>query len=240
VNLNYSGIELARMQADALYVHDAGGRLLRVNEPDADDPAPRFFLTRTRAGNLCRVRYDLPARLVTALERLAADEPVGSDPSELPYHIAEYRKLLEQHAPISSVYAGPCYYLPELDQGEHHSPLQLVTITAENANLLETYFPYTLNRLAERAPVVVVVADGVAVAACYSARVTAQVAEAGVHTIEAYRGRGYAGETVRGWAAALRATGRLPLYSTWWENIASQAVATKLGAVQYGVEFNIT
>ena len=238
--MNYSDIELAAIQADVLYVQDANGRLLRVNEPDADGPAPRFYLARTRVGNLWRTRYDQPASLVTALERLAADEPVVGDLGELPHHLAEYRELLGQHAPISKVYAGPSYYLPELAQGERHSPLQLVTITPENASLLQANFPYTLSHIADHQPVVVMVADGMAVAACSSARITAQGAEASVHTIETYRGHGYAAETVRGWAAALRATGRLPLYSTWWENSASQGVAKKLGAVQYGMWFSIT
>ncbi len=240
MSINFSNIELAELQADALYVYDASGRLLRVNEPDPDGPAPRFFLSRTSAGNLWRVRYDLPASLVTALARLTADEPVASELQELPYHIAEYQELLGQYAPISKVYAGPSYYLPELAQGEHPPPLQSVTITPENATLLQANYPYTLSHIAEHQPVVVMVADGMAVAACSSARITAQVAEASVHTIETYRGCGYAAEAVRGWAAALRATGRLPLYSTWWENIASQAVAKKLRAVQYGVWFSIT
>lgn len=233
--MNYSDIELAGMQADALYVHDASGRLLRVNEPDPDGPAPRFFLSRTTAGNLWRTRFDLPASLVTALERLAADERLAGDLREPPYHIAEYRELLEQHAPISKVYAGPSYYLPELN-----APSGTVMITAENVSLLQAHFPYTLSHLTEHQPVVVMVADGVAIATCSSARITAQAAEAGVHTMESYRRRGYAAGTVSGWAAALRATGRLPFYSTWWANSASQAVAKKLGAVQYGVWFSIT
>jgi RimJ/RimL family protein N-acetyltransferase len=233
--MNYSDLELAQMQADALFVHDARGKLLRVNEPDPENPAPRFFLTHTRAGNLWRTRYDLPADLAAALEGLAATEPVSNDLHEPPRHEAEYAELLEQHAPLGKTYAGPSYYLPELDP-----PAGTVTITPENATLVLAHYPYTFDWLAERSPVVVVVVDGVAVAACFSARITGQVAEAGVHTVESYRGRGYAVETVRGWAAAIRATGRLPLYSTEWANSASQAVATKLGAVQYGVEFSIT
>ena len=61
--MNYSHLELARMHIDALYVHDANNRLLRINEPDPDGPAPRFFMFRTTAGNLWRTRYDLPADL---------------------------------------------------------------------------------------------------------------------------------------------------------------------------------
>src|SRR5690348_15178476 len=115
VQMTPSDLELAQMQAAALFVHDDRGRLLRINEPDPTDPAPRFFLARTVAGNLWRVRCDLPADLAAALERLAADEPVVRDLHEPARHMAEYTALLQQHAPLSSTDAGPAYYLPELD-----------------------------------------------------------------------------------------------------------------------------
>ncbi|HEX8598122.1 MAG TPA: GNAT family protein [Chloroflexia bacterium] len=226
------------MHADALYVHDENNRLVRVNEPDPDDPAPRFFLFRTTSGNIWRTRCDLPAALTAELNTLAASEPVVPDALELrepPYRLADYTELLKQHAPVSSTYAGPAYYLPELGP-----PAGTVTIADANLSLLEAHYPYTKKMHAQLAPVVVRVVGGVAVAVCSSARRTAQVAEAGVHTVEAYRGRGYAAEIVRGWAAGARATRRLPLYSTWWENKASQAVAARLGAVLYGVDFSIT
>ncbi len=233
--MNYSPLELAQLQAAALYVQDADGRLLRVNEPEPDDAVPRFFLARTPAGHLWRTCYDVPAERTAQLARLAADEPVPSDLRAPPQYLAEYSALLQQDAPIRSTQSGPAYYLPP------RAPARgTVGITPQNAALLRAHFPYTLRRLAERAPVVVVVADGVAVAACYTVRITAQAAEAGVDTIAGYRGRGYAVATVGGWAAGIRAGGKLPLYSTAWENTASQAVARKLGAVQYGVDFSIT
>jgi hypothetical protein len=232
--MTFSDLELARLQAGALFVHDADGRLLAVNEPDPGEPAPRFFLARTATGNLWRTRADLPADLSAALARLAADEPIAPDLREPARHMAGYTALLEQHAPVGRTEAGPAYYLPERDP-----PARAVIITPENVSLVEAHFPYTRTNYAALAPVVVCVADGVAVAVCFSARITAQVAEAGVYTVEAYRGRGYAADTVRGWAAAVRALGRLPLYSTSWSNTASQAVARRLGAVQYGVDLSI-
>ena len=52
-------------------------------------------------------------------------------------------------------------------------------------------------------------------------------------------GRGFASAAVAAWAAALRERGRLPLYSTSWENLASQGVARKLGMVAYGEDWEI-
>jgi len=237
----YRALELARMQAVALFVHDERGRLLRVNEPDPTETAPRFFLARTADGNLWRTRYDLPEDLATRLERLAADEPVTADLHQPARYEVEYMALLQQHAPVSSTYAGPAYYLPELASSTLVPTVgDVVTITPNKLALLEANFPYASSSHIELAPVVVLLADGTAVAICFSARITEEVAEAGVHTVEPYRGRGYAVATVRGWANEVRKMGLVPLYSTEWENRASLAVAQKLGAVQYAAELSIT
>jgi len=232
-----SDLDLAQLQAEALYVHDPHGRLLRVNETDPQDPVPRFLLIRTRHGNLWRTRHDLPPDLAAVLEELAAAEPVGVDLATPPVHLAAYTELLGRHAAPGAPYAGPAYYLPDLAAS---TIATVTTITPANAELLRAHYPITLSELAERAPVVVCVADGVAVAACSCARMTAQVAEAGIHTVEAYRGRGYAVATARGWAASVYAQGKLPLYSTSWANTASQAVAARLGAMRYAVDFSLT
>jgi RimJ/RimL family protein N-acetyltransferase len=230
----HAALDLLRMQIDALYLHDVDGRLTGINEPDSDEAVPRFFLGRTALGNLWRIGASVPADLAAALERLAADEPPLSD-RQPPRHHAEYTELLRQQNAEIEVYSGPAYILPDLDPSA-----SAVTITAHNASVLEANYPYTLSVLEARTPVAAILVDGAAVAACYSARNTEHAAEAGVHTGEAYRGRGYAEEVVRAWAAAVRASGRVPLYSTSWDNIASQRVAAKLGAVQYAEDFSIT
>jgi hypothetical protein len=80
---------------------------------------------------------------------------------------------------------------------------------------------------------------GEVVAICHSARSTAEAAEAGVETARDYRGRGLAGIVVFGWASAVRAEGRLPIYSTQWTNQASRAVARKLGLIPFGEDCHI-
>jgi RimJ/RimL family protein N-acetyltransferase len=79
-----------------------------------------------------------------------------------------------------------------------------------------------------------------AVAICFCARLNPQAAEAGVETVAAARGQGYASAAVAGWAAAMRQRGVIPLYSTSWANVASQGVARKLGMVCYGDDWSIT
>jgi predicted GNAT family acetyltransferase len=63
---------------------------------------------------------------------------------------------------------------------------------------------------------------------------------AGLETLEEYRRRGHAVAVVAGWARAVRAMGRIPLYGTTWDNIASQGVARKLGLVRYGTELSLS
>jgi predicted GNAT family acetyltransferase len=89
-------------------------------------------------------------------------------------------------------------------------------------------------------PCFAVVVDGRTVSVCNTARFTARAAEAGLATAEKFRGRGYGPRVTAAWAAAVRAEGRIPLYSTWWANAASQAVARKLGLRQYAVDLHIT
>jgi len=230
-----SDLDLLRMQVDALFAHDAQGKLLRINEPDPTNPAPRFFLGRSAVGNLWRTRADLAADLAAELDRLAADEPVVRDLREPPRHADKYLSLLEQDAPITDTNAGPAYWLPELDAAH-----KAVMITPENVSLLETHFGWLFADLADYAPVAAAVVDGAAVAICFCSRITAQVCEAGVYAEANSRGHGYATEAVGGWAVGVRAMGKLPLYSTSWDNLASQAIARKLGAVQYGADFSIT
>lgn len=230
--LNFTSLHLAHLHAEALFVHDANGRLLRINEPDPTSPASRFFLVSTRDGNLWRTRHDLPPEFAAELEYFAAQEPVGID--HLPRHAGDYAAVLGKNAPIIGSHAGPAFYLPELAPSG-----KAVPITPQNIHLLQTHFAW-LSRVDDYAPVSAVVVDGSAVAICFSSRIAPQVCEAGVYTEAAYRGHGYATDAVRGWAAALRASGRLPLYSTSWDNFASQSIARKLGAVQYAVEFSLT
>lgn len=231
----YSDAELMRMQVEALFVHDASGRLLAINEPEPSQPAPRFFLGRTSQGNLWRTRFDLPPDLTAALEQLAADEPVVRDLAQPPRYEAEYLHLLNAHQLRATIFSGPAYTLPTFDP-----PDQAVMITPENKTLVLAHFSWLFTTLADYAPVAAVIADEAAVAVCFSSRLTAVAAEAGVNTEVNYRGRGYAADAVQAWAAAVRAGGRLPLYSTSWSNVASQSVARKLGAVQYGADYSIT
>jgi len=93
--------------------------------------------------------------------------------------------------------------------------------------------------LEHRQPCHAVVRDGAAVSLCFSSRTTGDAAEAGLNTVEAFRRRGYATAVTAAWALAVRRSGRIPLYSTSWDNLASRAVARRLGLILYGADCSI-
>lgn len=235
MNQPASDLELMELQARTLFVHDDAGRLIRPNEP-SNAPAPRFFLGRTAAGNIWRARCDLPDDVAAVLESLAASEPVTADVREAPANLERYRATLATQAPIAYTYHGPAYYFP----ADIEAPLNTLYVTADEKNLLRRGFPSLLAEIKARQPCAAVAEGGHAVSICCSARITNEAAEAGVETIEAFHGRGYATRAVAAWALAVRAMGRIPLYSTSWDNLASQGVARKLGLVMYGTDFHLT
>lgn len=235
-------LELMELQTSALFVSNPDGRLRLIREPDPEEaelhPAPRLFLGRTPQGNVWRFRHDLPAALVRDLEDLCRTEPVlpgHTTAVDEPRNAADIRGLLASHAPIKVEERGPAYRLP----GGIPVPDGVVLISEETAHLLEAHFAWAITSRAgfRFAPIAVAVERGSAVSISFCARLTESVAEAGVETAPASRGHGHAGAAVAGWAAAMGRLGRLPLYSTAWGNLASQAVARKLGAVRYGEDW---
>ncbi len=228
--------ELMDMHVRALFTHDARLRLLSVNEPWGTGTAPRLFFGRTRAGDLWRFRADLPERLGAELEALCADEPVGTDFHDLPRHFEDCVRLLDRHAPVRERGSGPAYYFTEYFEPSR----PLLAITETNVECLRGGFEDLLGEVPAARPFVAIVEEGRAVSVCRSVRITPAAHEAGVETLPDFRGQGYAQDVVAGWARLVRALGAVPLYSTSWENNASQAVAKKLHLVLYGTDFHVT
>lgn len=222
--------------ARTLFTSDARSRLLSVNEPGGGPPAPRLFFGRTRHGNLWRLRADTPDALVEELEPLCRDEPVCDDLRRPPRHATRYARLLETHAPVREVKAGPAYHFVEYTEPARPP----VALTEKDASALRGGFEDLIAELPGWQPFVALLDGGRAVSVCRSVRITHEAHEAGVETLPDFRGRGYAKDVVAGWAVRVRSLGAAPLYSTSWENNASQSVAGKLRLVQYGADFHLT
>ena len=228
-----SDFVLALQRVDALFTRDRQGNLLTLNELEPvppPTPAPRIYLGVTARGIVRGYRQDVPVALRSAVEAFC-------DGAETLTHAdndfsAALRTALSGHDPSAAeweISAGPAYVFPETFMTADAVTL----IEPDQKHLLETEFPFTATWLRERWPCYGVVIDERAVSICYSARRTAEVAEAGVDTAENYRGRGYAALVTAAWANAIRAAGITPVYSTSDDNHASQTVARKLGLREF-------
>jgi hypothetical protein len=238
--MSMSDARLLELQVETLFTHDSAGRVVTTNEPGGR-PAPRFFLGRSRESVLWRVRHDAPAPLAETLNALAGAEPLDQDLRAEPRGMAAYRDALRSDQEALSVIAGPAYRFPDTPPlVVRVTPITPITPTNLHLLLRMGWDSETLAaEVAARQPLMAIVEDSAAVSLCFCARSIARAAEAGVETLEAYRGRGYAPAVVLAWAQAIRASDRIPLYSTSWSNAASQAVARKLGLVQYAADLSL-
>lgn len=231
---------LLDLQIATLFRLDGAGRLLATNDA-APGPAPRFFLGRTREGNVARYRRDLPEEIVAVLDRLVAAEPVAGELSGAPpIGYSALRAVLRAHAEIGAEWRGPAYRFPEEwvpDAAARAIPV--VAIGEENADLLAGAFASLRPALPAVQPCVAAVERGEAVAVCHAARRSRRAAEAGVATLPAFRGRGYGAAVVAAWAVAARGAGLTPLYSTSWRNLASRRLADRLGLVLYAEDVHL-
>jgi len=209
-----SARELIELQLQALVECDARGRA-SITADGRGTPAPWVLLGRTAEGNAWRLSALLPDALAREVEALLATEPATGDFESEPRCAEDLRRLLAGHVTVAREWRGPAFVLPEdlPDPG---------AVEVEAASL--------------RA---VVRAGELELSSCESARLTPRVAEAGVETHPDHRRRGLATCVVAAWACAIRASGRLPLYSTAWSNGGSRGVARKLGARLYGEDFHL-
>jgi RimJ/RimL family protein N-acetyltransferase len=226
--------ELMELHVDALFRHTAAGRLVETREA-APAPAPRFFLGRTGNGHVWRFRDDVSGPLAGRLEALAAAEPVVPELAPEPAHLSQFQALLQEHGGIQPVWLGPAYAFPE----ELVPPPRVVAITDATISRLNGEFAWLRTELSACEPAIAGILDKEIVSIAFSSRVTARAAEAGVETRERFRGQGHASRAVAAWALAVRESGRIPLYSTSWDNQASQGVARRLGLRLYGVTFSL-
>lgn len=221
-----------RQHVDVLFEMDADERLTAVNVPNPEADVPRLFVARGRTSTLVRYRQDLSPPVAARLQRLTDALPPwdGTRPGSATYE--PLRDVLRASGELADESHGPAFRFPRRE-GQIVGD-DVILIDETNARLLDRHFPYTRSVLSWRSPVLAVVRDGAVVSACYSARRRPYACEAGVDTVEAYRGGGLAVAVVDAWARAAEAAGMTPLYSTSWDNAPSRRVAAKLGLVAYG------
>ncbi len=228
--------ELMKIQVEALFTQDKNGCLQHINESYGDmELAPRFFFGYTNEGSICKFRYDLPDSVVAQLMEVAV-EPLLMNSQKIPKNHRQFEAILQNHTPIKRIWIGPAYRFPE----HIVPPKSVVRLSHAHVELLKGDFEEMVPELNDCQPYLAVVEDSQAVSICRSVRLSSRAHEAGVETLAGYQRRGYAMSVVAAWALAVRALNLIPLYSTSWDNVASQGVAQRLGLVQYGVDYHVT
>jgi len=226
---------LMEIRADILFRYDARGRMASTNEPDSR-PAPRLWVGRTTGGHVMRFGEAMPDDLARELAALVEREPVGDSMVVPPALRAALGAALARHAPIREEGSGPAYRFP----ASIARPGDAVEVTDATLAVVRDTHPWLYRDLVAWGPCFAVLRDGVAASICISSRIGARACEAGLFTLPEYRGRGYAVAATAAWGAAVRAAGRVPLYSTSWENVGSQAVAWRLGLRMFGADAHWT
>lgn len=219
------------LQLRTLYVLNSEGRITSTREPEPASPAPVFTVIRSASSCAWAVRADVPNDLAAELEGIVRKEPPAADLRDAPVHADRYRSLVG-----GRIWSGPAFTFPE----QIAPPTNVVVVDDER--LLERNFRGWVpgEIAAGRSPVLAVLEGGYPVSICFCARRSDLAAEAGVETAEAFRGRGYGPRVTAAWALAIRASGRIPLYSTSWSNAASLSVARKMGLAAYASDWNLS
>jgi hypothetical protein len=226
---------LIEIQLEVLLARDVRGRLVATRDP-APRPAPRLFLGRSAEGNVWATRVDVAPATSDALHRLCAAER-ALDTASLERAPACRERVRELLAPVTTEHRGPAYLLPD---ALPHDP-RAREVSARESAVWSEAFPWLADEFEAVAPVVIAFEAGQPAAICHSPRgCTAAAAEAGVETLEPFRGRGLATAAAACWARIVQRSGRLALYSTSWQNAASQAVARRLSARVYGENWHVT
>lgn len=211
-----------------LYRFDAAGRIVSTIEPQPTD-GPSFTLIRSRAERVWAVGARVAPDLADKLVALAAQEPPLDEWRDPPRFAERYRALL-----CGDLVSGPALEFPDRIDGPEGVSL------IDDARVLQRHLQgWTAEEIPGRTPMAVVTVDGHAVSLCACARRTDEAAEASLETAEPFRGQGLAERVTASWAIAVRASGRIPLYSTSWENLASLAVARKLGLTTYAASWSL-
>ena len=217
------------LQLQTLFLLDGEGRISGARSPEPS-PGPLFMLIRGTVNCAWAVREDVPRELADELNGLAREEPPVSDLRDAPEHAERYISLLGD-----GIDSGPAFTFPEPIAQPYG------TVYVDDLRLLDHNFTgWTAAEIPRSSPIVAVVEDGYPVSVCFCARHSNVAAEAGLETAVAFRGRGLGPRVAAAWALAIRASGRIPLYSTSWSNDASLAVARKMGLEAYASNWSIS
>ena len=225
-------LSLVELHIQTLFTFTEEGDLLTTNDPFPPTrlPSKQFHLGWCESGTAHRFRHDVPTDIRDQFETLldrTDHEAILTTPV-----LTELERLFD--APDGKVGTGPAYTTEAAVEAAEGA----TRITRENESLLPDDF-LADGEIEAVDPFYAVVEDGKAVSTCHTVRRAEGAIEAGVDTVEGYRGRGYAVQVTRAWVNKTLSLGLRPFYSTWSENTASQRVAEKVGLTKIATEIGV-
>jgi hypothetical protein len=205
------------LELQTLFVLNEQGRIVSTREPKPT-PGPGFFLIRGSSECAWALHASVPDHMAARLETLAREEPPAGDFHSEPAHATQYISIVG-----GRLEKGPAFTFPD------RLAASVGIAAIEDLSQLEQNFRgWSAEEIPGCSPILGVLENGDAISICFCARRSPLAAEAGVETAPRFRGRGLGPRVTAAWALAIRASGRLPIYSTSWDNGASLAVARKL------------
>ena len=212
---------------ETMFEADERGRLL--------GSAPLFYLLRTPQATISRFHTSLGDELVFRLKELSARK--RGRPAQWQNEYGDYLSAIAgSNLQISAMRAGPLYTVPNDIPSNGGA---CTAITESNAHLLRDGLEEWLPDISNGLPMYATVVDDRAVAICATVGASKTAHCAGVETVVAHRGKGFAASAVAGWSSAVRALDAIPFYGTTFDNISSQLVARRLNMSLVGSEFSV-
>ena len=221
--------ELMDIHIETMFTINRSNDLCNINRTwDKTQPAPHFFLGITEDMDIIyRFRYD-----VTQFIR---DKTINDIIKNINYattvinmdYIHKLLTLYDSKEYVSDI----CFYIPKPSSlnnncvmfNEKYSKL---LSNDEINNILDDYL--------SNQPCAVLIYQNEIVSVCQSVRKSNKAHEAGIDTLESYRGNGYAGKVLSYWASKVYEAGCLPLYTVSTNNNISKLVAERAGLILYG------
>ena len=232
---NVQALTAIKNHVRSLYVFDENDRIASCNQFNGG-PVPHFHLARSAQGNVWTFHQDVPASVVSNVEDFAHQEPQLEQPLAAPKFAQQYLDLLSTMGDLDAIWQGPIYRFARtaLESANH-----VVEVTQHNVSCLDRYMRDWVEDVGHRTPFMAAMEGDHAVAVCASARMGQEAHEAGVETAPDFRRQGHARAAISAWANAVVRLGAQPLYSTHWDNVASQSTAMSLGLEFVGSDFHI-
>lgn len=223
--------EFFEIHVDTLFITNVRGDLVLINEPweKHKQRAPLIYVSWNESGYAYRFRDDVSADKRQKIEQHLEDVQSFDGAKQLPC-ADQIETLLSTQCSES----GPTYLAPNTVQPHGEA----ILVEHDNVEVLRTHFESMIDHIEDFQPCCVVLDGSDAVSICDTVRRSARAVEAGLHTIETHQRKGYAVAVTSAWVKAVKVEGLIPIYSTSWENIASQGVAKKVGLAPFAVEYS--